>query len=80
MRTRAYRRKMRNKSINRKKNISKHVFGFDWYSVDGKYSKGKIHCSCPLCTYSKLYDLPRITDERDKIKVQDAMKDYYATA
>ena len=40
---------MRENHIERKKNISKHVYGFDWYNKDGYYNKGKIHCSCPMC-------------------------------
>lgn len=47
-RNRAYYRKQRIKHIKRKKNISEHCYGYDWYQVDGAYSKGKIHCSCPL--------------------------------
>ena len=49
-RNRAYYRKQRIKHIKRKKNISEHCYGYDWYQVDGAYSKGKIHCSCPLCS------------------------------
>ena len=54
-RTRAYTRKMRAKHIRRKKNIVSHyaafrVFdGFSYYSHDGMFSKGKVHCSCHLC-------------------------------
>ncbi len=56
-RTRAYTRKMRAKAIKRKKRI---VSNWRWwgdypfYPHDGMYSKGKIHCSCPLCK-SKAY-------------------------
>ena len=49
-RNRAYYRKQRIKHIKRTKNISEHCYGYDWYQVDGAYSKGKIHCSCPLCS------------------------------
>ena len=34
----------------RKQNISRHVYGFEWYECLGKYDKGKVHCSCPYCT------------------------------
>ena len=45
-----YKFEMREKHIARKKNICKHVYGFDWYlKGDGYYNKGKIHCSCPMC-------------------------------
>ena len=48
-RSKSYYRKMRHKSICRKKNICKQVDGQEWYSIDGKYSKNTIHCSCPFC-------------------------------
>lgn len=78
-RTRSYRREVRNKAIARKKWICHHVYwdGQDWYEHDGQYSKGKIHCSCPLCTYSKFYDFPRYKDMVDSDRVNDAMKDLY---
>ena len=64
-RTREFRRDMRNRKIAHRKYICKHVYygGYDWYKHDGQYSKGKIHCSCKMCTYSKTYDLPRLKDE-----------------
>lgn len=53
-RSRDYYRKMRAKHIRRKKAI---VHNWKWwgenpsyYEHDGQYSKGKIHCSCPLCS------------------------------
>jgi hypothetical protein len=42
----------------------------DYYKYDGQYSKGKIHCSCPMCTYSKYYDKKRFSE----IKADDEMK------
>lgn len=58
----AYTREQRNKHIKRKKRICNN-YGFDWYNCDGMYSKGKIHCSCKMCTYSKTYDLPTHKEE-----------------
>lgn len=62
-RTRSYRREVRHKAICRKKAICLGVQGTDWYKVDGMYDKGKIHCSCKMCTYSKTYHLPSYKDE-----------------
>ena len=42
-RTRAYRRDVRKRAIKRKKRICRANYGWDWYKVDGKYSKGKIN-------------------------------------
>ena len=46
-----YYRKMRTKHIRRKKEIAQLNFGSGWYyEFDGMYDKGKIHCSCPMCS------------------------------
>lgn len=76
-RTREFRRDVRNRKIAHKKYICNHVnsIGSNWYKHDGQYSKGKIHCSCPLCTYSKFYDYPRLKDIIDRDRVKDALKD-----
>ena len=57
-RTRAYTRKMRAKHIKRKKRITAHYWSADtypYYSHDGMYSKGKIHCSCRMCRGKDYY-------------------------
>ena len=48
-RDRNYYREMREKHIKRKKRIAQLYYGCEYYQVDGKYSKNKIHCSCGLC-------------------------------
>lgn len=51
-RTRGYYRIMRSRHIVRKAHKSI-AYGADWYALGqalGKLSKGKIHCSCPLCS------------------------------
>lgn len=65
------RRYVREKAIARKKAICHHR-GFDWYANDGQYSKGKVHCGCAICSYSKYYDLPRLSD----IKANDIERSY----
>lgn len=45
-RTKQYYRAMREKHICRKK---KNANGWE-YKYDGMYSKGKIHCSCSMCS------------------------------
>jgi hypothetical protein len=47
--TRDYYRKVRAKTINKKKNLAKKIYGSDYYDCDGMYSKNKIFCSCHLC-------------------------------
>jgi hypothetical protein len=64
-RTRAYTRKMRAKAIKRKKRIVSHWHWFEngYYPHDGMYSKGKIHCSCPLCKDKAYYGKHILTEQ-----------------
>jgi len=48
-RGRAYTHYQRNSHINRKKRIIHSMNDYWHYSYDGMLSKGKIHCSCPMC-------------------------------
>lgn len=50
-RDRAYYRTMAKRKAAHRKYISQHVYGFDWYYDFNRYSKGKIHCSCPMCSF-----------------------------
>lgn len=78
-RNRAYYRTQRHKAICRKKRICNEIGDFDWYPFDGQYSKGKIHCSCAMCTYSKTYGLDTLKDKRAEVRFKDALNDYYET-
>ena len=49
-RSRGYNREQRARAITRKKRICTEFYGdHRWYKFDGQYSKGKVHCSCPMC-------------------------------
>jgi len=48
----------------------------EWYNVDGKYDKGKIHCGCPLCKPYKGYR-PSGKNELENFKANLAIKEYY---
>ena len=87
-RTRSYRREVRNKTIARKKRICRAIYwgsahklnespepGY-WYKVDGRYAKGKIHCSCKMCTYSKYYGLPTVKDLKEREIFREALEDF----
>ena len=50
MRDKNFRRTMRNKHIRRKKTIAEKIYRWSYYKCDGRYDKGKVHCSCPMCT------------------------------
>jgi hypothetical protein len=46
-----FRRHQRQRVISRKKRISRKIYGErGFYEHDGQYSKGKIHCSCWMCS------------------------------
>lgn len=83
-RTRSFRRDVRNKTIARKKRICRAIYGASiggfenpgaWYKYDGQYSKGKIHCSCKICTYSKYYGLPTVKDLKEHEVFREALED-----
>lgn len=76
VRDRAYYRQMRHRAISRKKAISRHVYGMDWYKKDGQYSKGKIHCGCGICKYDKKYGIPTVQTEREMSYFKLCMEDY----
>lgn len=53
-RSRAYYRHHRNRVIQRKTKIAKHT---GWYSpFTGYFAKGKVHCSCSMCTVKSKKD------------------------
>ena len=75
-RTRAYRRDVRKRAIKRKKRICRENYGWDWFKVDGMYSKGKIHCGCILCKREKHYGIPTIREVRAQEYVRYCMEHY----
>lgn len=46
----SFRQKKRMKYIKHRKNISYFLYGKYYKEIDGKYDKGKVHCSCPMCS------------------------------
>lgn len=80
-RSRDYYRKMRAKHIKRKKNIVSHWKWFEngYYPYDGMYSKGKIHCSCPLCKEKAYYGkhIPTLNELSSYDKMKDGINEYY---
>ena len=69
LRGRAYRRYQRVRSIHRKKRLSGHIYGMDWFQgTDGKYSKGHMGCGCWLCKLGKRFHQPSWRDYRKAVK------------
>lgn len=48
-RHRGNRRKQDAAKAIRKRKLAKELYQLDWYDNLHEYSKGKIHCSCPMC-------------------------------
>lgn len=75
MRGLAYNRDTRNKKIAEKKRKSFFAYGSDFYDKDGKYAKGKIHCSCPICKYSKFFGIKVRCEAISDYDYMEQMKD-----
>lgn len=52
----------------------------EWYKHDGQYNKGKIHCSCKMCKFSRHFGLPTLRDIREKQKFEAHLNDYLQSA
>ena len=76
-RTRAYRRFQRNRAIRVKKGVSRRIYNMDWFSVDGKYSKGHIGCGCWLCKPGKRFHEPSWEDSKKTAWCRRAIEDYW---
>lgn len=77
-RNRAVRRHLRKRAIKRKLAIVKATFYLDDFSqiVEGKYSKGKVHCSCRMCRYEQFHGIKK-SKLAAKLRVMDKeMKSY----
>ena len=69
-RTRSERRVLRRKHMKRKLRTAKRVLIFpeSHYTerVKGKYAKGKVHCSCPICYYKREDNSATYLNARDR--------------
>lgn len=73
-RDRAYYRRMRAKAVTRKHRISK---GYWYVKAPGVLSKGKIHCSCWMCTGKSKYLGRPISEQRRCLQInEDIASDY----
>ena len=76
-RDRSYYRKQRKRAIHRRQKILRQLGGEEnvraWArGATGRFSKGKIHCSCWMCR-RKSYDEPRIRDKRAAIAAAEQL-------
>ena len=69
-----YYRAQRKKAINRKKRIIRDQHNYWNVRFDGELSKGKIHCSCPLCR-RKSYDYAKMQDIRNNASAISSLID-----
>lgn len=85
-RTRAYRIHHRNRVINRKRRLISEIYGrkegYELFPVDGQLAKGKIHCSCSLCSQKvkrngwKHSDIKQLLRSRDEVEWEDVQLQY----
>ena len=83
-RDKSYYRYQRNRAINKKLNIVKNTYSEDAIcemgKKKGKLSKGKVHCSCPLCS-QKTKESLKASDvrkyKRDKTKIDEFFNENY---
>lgn len=47
----------------------------EWYKHPGQYSKGKIHCGCGICKYSRKFGLPTLRTIRELAKFKSELQD-----
>ena len=79
-RDRGYYRRQRKRAIQRKRQLLYGIGGHDyWFSwtrgANGRLSKGKIHCSCPMCR-RKSYDDLTVRDTRSMRKAEEMISEY----
>lgn len=77
-RTKAYVRHQRERIIQRKWYILKHVFCFEerQMPIRGTLNKGKVYCSCKMCRYEQFYGLPNSKYKEKWQIMQQEMNDY----
>lgn len=76
-RDRAYRRYQRRRAILHKKRVSRGIYGTDWFSVDGKYSKGHIGCGCGFCKPGKRFRRPSWEDAKKSVPKYQDIDDFW---
>ncbi|HCL4480120.1 TPA: hypothetical protein N2D99_002191 [Clostridium botulinum] len=73
-RGRTYRRYQKNRAINRKFGILKRIYGLSIANkiapVKGCLSKGKIHCSCSICSIKSSTEIKH-SDKKKMLKIFD---------
>lgn len=74
-RSQDYYRHHRNRVINRKKKIIKLANNYWHTEYDGILSKGKIHCSCWMCSNKSKVRGLKISDLRKEAKIEDQLKE-----
>ena len=83
-RDRSYYRKQRMRAIHRKETILRQLGGEEYvlaweHGAAGRLSKGKIHCSCPMCRH-KSYDEKSMSDKRKDEFARQQLDDFFSNA
>jgi len=84
-RSRDYYRHHRERAIARKVHIYTNIMGNDlmeyrngrdFPTFRGRFSKGKVHCSCKWCKYEKHYDLEKEKYKAKKNQMKKEIEEY----
>lgn len=51
--------------------------GRDFPHFKGRFSKGKVHCSCKMCKYEKHYNIPKHTHQSKWNAMKKEIEDFY---
>jgi len=75
-RTRAYRRHHRRRVIRHKRTLLTEIYGsrkngYEEFPVDGKLAKGKIHCSCSMCSVKVKTNGYKHSDRKQLVRAND---------
>ncbi|MBQ7624935.1 MAG: hypothetical protein IJS65_06655 [Clostridia bacterium] len=78
-RDRSYYRKQRMRAVHRREGILRRIGGEEYVrawerGAPGRLSKGKIHCSCPMCSV-KSRDVPLARDVRKAEEAKDKLSE-----
>lgn len=85
-RSRAFTRHQRNRVIAKKVKIFTQFWGNDLTQIYnntlspfpvGKWSKGKVHCSCKLCKFDKHFKIPKEKEKAQQKWMKKAIDDYF---
>lgn len=84
-RNRSYYRNHRERAIKRKVHVFQNIWGIDLIKYEngieipfpvGRWSKGKVHCSCKMCKYEKYYNIEKTKYKEKKRLMEEEIEEF----